>query len=394
LQHLATPCNSIPNSVATPPSLEGRILRFLNASETPQSPKTIALRINQKSSSVRCALRRLAQKNQVISEDGYYKIPTKDFEKNILTSMGFDSTEKTLPKVHDIHLKFDPKQLPKMLSQHNETNQLFNGVNYDYPDSIPDSSELQKEFIPNGKSIAPLSKPRLDSVFNNISDTSFIKRFFNPFESTSCYQLWTPIKKSSRDISGGFQERFEMRTCRITFQLFGTGTVMIQIKNSETPFNAFEFKQCLDTIDGIFLARTGVHFWDIASLFYMDQLHINNDTGTEYEYSGQSKLNCTVKQFDDFMMRVYEKTIGGQQYLRTELCIDKGNYEDHNLNAMLALIMGNVTPSLNTAQIFKTSKDQQELVSVMKMQVHSIDNLKEMVIAMNKRIDRMEHPAQ
>jgi hypothetical protein len=65
-------------------------------------------------------------------------------------------------------------------------------------------------------------------------------------------------------------------------------------------------EESLNTIDGIFFARTGVRFLDIAPLFYLEKFHMNNDVDGERAFSPGGKFNYTVGDLEGYLIRKYE----------------------------------------------------------------------------------------
>ena len=350
---------------------EKAIIALLDTAKEPLSPKAIALELKLKHNTIKSSLRRLAQKHILQCDaSGYYFLPRKNIMQDLEKDLLFNGQKGSLPKAHDIQILFKPVNYRKALSQYPETGKFFNGFKYELEGGVggmePAQSWVQQPLIPRCPNTSSLPLPLLtsDSPSDSFSQEHYLNRFFNPMDPASLYQLWD--RKKAQTIDGGFQEVFKMPEYRLTVQFYGTGTIKLTIHNTEHPFDAIQFREFLSMLDGIFIGRTGISFKDIGIFFYVDQVHFNSDVLGDRQYQGMSKMNLTCQVMDDFLMRIYEKVLGKDLYIRQEYCQTKGNIEDHNLNSMLALLMGGVNPAITTAQIFKTSKDQGQIVDVVK----------------------------
>jgi len=341
-------------------------------------PKEICSRAHLDHVTVKVTCRRLAEKQVIIRDVAGYHLPSTAFEYELQKQLRVSGQKQSLPKIHDIHLTFKTENLPEILAQKPELRENLDQVLYFTREGGPVKEKLHKANKEGYK-----NRPCLLPPGHELEGHAFLDRVFNVFDPMSIYQLWTGVFKN---INGGIQETFDFRTYKVIVQLFGTGTIKVLVSNSEHPFDAQQFREALATIDGIFYSKTGVRFLDISTFFYIEKAHFNNDILGDREYSGTSRLNCTVKQLDDWLYRVYEKVLGDDLYIRNEACLENGNYEDHNLNGMLALIQGGVNPTLVTAQAFKTHKDQEELIHVVERQQREIHDLYSMVKAIGRKV--------
>ena len=284
-----------------------------------------------------------------------YTLPVTSFEQQMSKDLGISMQKASLPKIHDIHLIFKPENI-KEAHKCIETQGLFSKMEYVENGRGPDSEELHNPLIPSYQNKGSPSKHRLD-----LSD--FLSKIFNPLDPSSIYQIWREDARKTLKINGGFQETFSLNDYLIIVQLFGTGTIKVIISNSEHPFGASELRQALSSIDALFVARTGVSFLDISSFFYFEKVHIGSDVMAEREFSGTTRLNCTIQQFDGWLYRTYEKILGDELYIRQEACLESGSIKDNNVNSMLAMLQGGITPNIVLAGLYKVQKDQEELRS-------------------------------
>jgi hypothetical protein len=342
---------------------EESILTCLRAAETPLEPKILANRIHLNYNSVKVTCRRLAQRSLVVRTETGYMLPTKDFERQLEKMLRLDGQKQSLPKIHDIHLIFKPENVRKAMSNPNLWRTDVQ-VGYELENREPAVSELQNAYKSSYPNIGYLSASR-----------DFLHRFFNTIDPESIYQLWLENANKTKTLKGGFQELFDFKTYYIRIQLFGTGTIKVIIANSEHPFDAVTLREILARIDTLFVSRTGVHFFDIGHFFYFERIHFGNDVVGDLQLAGQSRLCCTIMEFDDWLYRVYEKVLGDDLYIRTESCLEKGNFEDHNLNSMLAFIQGGISPTLTTAAVFRERQDFNELTKVVRGMQNEIHQL-------------------
>ena len=256
---------------------------------------------------------------------GGYILPVSAFEHELERALHIDGMEHSLPRIHDVHLVYKVEN-------------------------------IQKASAVLGRSC------RMEPCLSRHPRTLWV--------------YWNRRKGKVKPLNGGFQESFDFGTHRITFQLFANGTVSVAIANSRTPFDPIGLKVALAAVDAVFLLRTGLSFWGVSDLFYFEQAHFSNDIVSNFELSGASSLNCTIKQLDDWLYRVYEKVLGGQLLLRSEWCLVKGRYEDHNVNRMLALIQGVMVPTVQTAKQYQTSRDVEMLTQDIRRQQNEIERVR------------------
>lgn len=389
-----TSCSTSPSSTTKGKaprerSAEDKILASLRASEIEISNKIIALRTGLPVGTVNPTLQRMKRKQMVVRGETGWKVPELSRDAILNKELMFDGTKASLPKVHDLHLTFKRENIRKAIRDRSEASTLFRDVHYSLEDAPQEASEqgkgadrgpvreiYAKADIGSYKKIPSLSRPPTP----DFAGSEFIEQFFNPFNPDGLYQRWTAGAHKLKELKGGVQETFDFASYKIKFQLYGTGTVKIIFANSEAPFGAPEFRAALQRLDGIFSARTGVRFLDIQSLFFIERCHFNNDISGQHEIAGAGRLCCTVQQFEDWLYRSYEKILGDELVVREEACLEHGNYEDHNLNAFLALMQGGTNPLLINAQMFKSSRTQQDL----QQDLHTVIRT---LTAHNKQID-------
>ncbi len=159
---------------------------------------------------------------------------------------------------------------------------------------------------------------------------------------------------SIKNIKGGFQETIIFETWKLIVQFFETtGTIKVIFSNSQHPFDAIGLRNALHATDAVFAVKTGIHFFDIAAFFYIEKIHVGSDILKEREFSGVSRFNCTINQFDNFIFRIYEKVLGGQLYVRVEECHEGGTFKNDQINSLLSLVERQVTPTHNDLMIYE-----------------------------------------
>lgn len=366
---------------------ESSILRCLKVADTHLQPKIIANRSRIPYNTVKVTLRRLAQKNLVMQDGTGYFLPQQSFEHYLEAELMREGQKESLPKIHDIHLTFRTENIRKVMSHPEMIESFQSKFEYAPTDREPDDKEFRNSLIDSYQNIASLS------------EGSFLNRFFNPLDELSIYQMWRNLapyhqgrKSNFREIKGGIQETFDFITWKLIVQVYdSTGTIKVIFSNSEHPFDAIQFREALMAVNGVFAAKTGACFMDIAPFFYFEKVHFGNDLLGDREYSGTTRLNCTVKQLDDWLFRTYEKVLGDDLYIRNETCLERGSFEDHNLNAMLALIEGGTNPTLVTAQLYKTNRNQQDNASQIAQLSRQMEQLyKMMKILVQEKISAAE----
>jgi hypothetical protein len=343
------------------------------------APKEIAHNIGEKHGSVRVCIRRLYQRALVTKEGPNYSIPQRSFEKELSQRLLINGQKESLPLLHDIHLCYRPENIKKFAKNPERVADLFHKISYELEDSHPDGQELQNPYIHDNQKVPSLPQLSL----------TYIDDIFNPFHPNGIYQSWEPKKKNSKKLSGGIQETFDFRTWKIIIMLYGTGTIKIIFSNSEHPFDAPAFNSALQALDGIFQSRTGILFSDIQSLFHIEMCHFNSDVIGTTQISGATRLNCTVQELDGWLMRTYEKILGDELYIRNEMCLIDGNYDEHNLNGFLALVQGGLQPTMVNAQIFQGSREREALSKSNIANSRNISQLQKMFEAYMDRQERI-----
>ena len=394
--------------------VEEKVLAYIGQVKYPISPKQISFETGLNHESCKTACRRLAVKSLIFRGPVGYILPKSGFEEDLEKQILFDGQKHSLPKVHDIHMTFKRENLRKALARPELWHQGLH-VTYEPVDDVsdsdrgPDGSHLaanagnppsrRRSTRHRGPAGSEVQSPYMRSctTIARLSDEKHrLERQFDPKDDMSFYRLWRAKGGPYKDLKGGYQEQLDFRTHKVFIQLYRTGTIKVVISNSEHPFDVNQWREVLFAINGLFLSKMGVQFWDISNFFHVEKIHLNNDVVGDLELSGASKLSCTIKQFDDWLYRVYEKVLGDELVIRTESCLERGNFEDHNLNAMIALLQGNVTPTHVTAALFKTTKDREHDQDDMRRQQNEIhmlgkqvETLKDMFSKVMERLGQM-----
>lgn len=322
---------------APPLRAEDRILRLLQASDFPLLPKIIAVRSRTNHNTARSTLRRLAQAGKVHCDKKGYFIIRNEFEQILDVKLKIDGQRECLPRVHDIHLTFKTENLRKALCQQDKFEELRSSFIKHVQDRGPDSSEAHKSLIPSCKEIASLPLCHLREVV------------LDPKNPNSIHQLWkrsTTLGSSVKKIKGGFQETIPFESWKLIIQIYErTGTIKVILSNSQHPFDAIGLRSAISEVNGVFKAKTGLPFLDIAALFYIEKIHVGSDVLEDAEFSGIARTCCTVKQFEGWLFRTYEKVLGGQLYIRNEVCQEGGSYEDNQVNTLLPALDRQLVPT-------------------------------------------------
>jgi len=295
---------------------------------------------------VRSACRRLARRYAIVRNEEGYELPLDAFESELERQFHYNGQKDSLPRFHDIHLIFKPENIEKAMSKQGRSLR-----------TIPCLSD-------GGRVISKRWKAS--------------KRWRTP------NARWKPLK-------GGLQGRFDFDTHIVTVQVYTNGTVKVIMSNSEHPFDVIGLRECLAAVDGLFLSRTGFRFLGVSGIsdfFYFEKVHFSTDILGDSELSGASRCNCTVRQFDGWLYRIYEKHLGDKLFLRSEKCLEKGNFEDHDFNSMLALMECVITPSVIAARLFKETRDHAELEKIVRRQQNEIYNV---LRSYTRIVQRMSH---
>lgn len=377
-----------------------RITSLLLAARRPLLPAEIAQKLGMKKNNCRAVLSKLAQKNVVIKRGEGYTLPRLEAEKIVESKIGIADRETALPKLHDIHLLFKPENIRKCLSQQKNLNTLFDGENDRDATNTGHGVAHQQPLIHGNETIASLSPRPVPDPHDNMLASKTISRLVNPLDGYHVSNVWPRDK--TKDIKGGFQERFLIMNglCTVTIQIRYSGTIQIASGNSEYPFNSAEFVSFLNVLDGIFLARADISFREIAPFFYVDSVHINSDDDPSgKELSGASKLNITTNQLEEGLIRVYEKVLGGVPKVRTEFQL-KGNFEQHslgNLEPILATMFGGVNSAVSVGAALVANKsaksasdDVQALAREARATNKSMQELMKIITQQNERLARLE----
>lgn len=314
-----------------------QIFDFLKASDVHLSPSIIALRTRISIGTVKSALRRMAQANEVLQDETGYFVAKNEFEQQLLKRLYIDGQRESLPKVHDIHLVFKVENLKQVLSRPELAEDLRSSFRNIMVDRGPDHTEQLNDLIPGCTDVPSLSLADLR------------EQVLNPRSSSSVHQLWKGSIRSwhrIKDIKGGFQEVISFESWKLIVQIYtNTGTIKVIFSNSSHPFDAIGVRTAISETNGVFKARTGIQFTELAPIFYIEKIHIGSDVLKDREFSGAARFSCTIKQFDGWLFRTYEKVLGGQLYVRMEECREGGNFVDDHINALMAVVEGQTTPT-------------------------------------------------
>lgn len=319
-------------------------MRLLRASDVHLSPKIIALRTGGNYNTIKSALRRLAHSGQVQCDETGYFLLWKEFELLLNARLKIDGQEECLPRVHDLHLTFKTENIGKVLRQQDRFEELRSSFAHEVQDRGPDSSNGVNFQISSCTEIPSLSLAHLQETF------------LNPHCPSSLHQLWknsTKLGSSTVKLKGGFQETIAFQDWKFIVKIYErTGTVKVIFSNFKHPFDAIGLRSALSEVNGVLKARTGVPFLDIAALFYIEKIHIGSDVLKDMEFSGVARTCCTLKQFDGWLFRTYEKVLGNQLYVRTEACQEGGCYEGNQINTLLQVVDRSVTPTPTDLAIY------------------------------------------
>jgi len=125
---------------------------------------------------------------------------------------------------------------------------------------------------------------------------------FDVFRPNSLYQSWRGKRKQ---ISGGFQSSYPFRQGTITVQIWGTGSFQATFDTSDTPMPPEDWNALMSFLDGLFVANADMPISDVKD--YLEVLFEISIDGRKEEYAGSGKFSITLRQFDDYIQRVYLK---------------------------------------------------------------------------------------
>jgi hypothetical protein len=359
---------------ASPGEVREKVLEYIKKSELEVWPKIIAHHTGLNFNAAKSACLRMAREGLIVRTVVGYTTPDRSAEEALDRQLKVDGQVATLPKVHDVHMTFKRENVAKMLARP----ELWHGnvvVTHDLDDSDrgPEQSKLQHlpTNRPTGKQVTRDRGPaepkahhayiRRRATIASLSDDKFhLDRIFDPKDRASIYQLWRIQGGILKDLKGGFQEELDFITHKLILQFYRTGTIKVIIANSEHPFNAQQWQSALQAIDGLYMSKTGVSFWDISNFFHLERLHLGNDVIGDEGFSGMSRLCMTIQQFDKWLYRVYEKVLGPDHVIRTELCLNNGTIEDGSFHQAMALFQGGVIPQHVTTATWALLKDRKE----------------------------------
>lgn len=351
-----------------------KVLEYIKKSEIEVWPKVIAHHTGLNFNAVKSACLRMAHERLIVRTPVGYTTPDRSVEEALDKQLKIDGQAATLPKVHDVHMTYKDGNVAKMLARP----ELWHGnvvVTYELKDSDrgPEQSKLQ-HLPPNHPTSKRVTRDRgpaepkvhhayirRRATIASLSDDKFhLERIFDPTDPASIYQIWRAQGGILKELKGGYQEELDFLTHKLVLQFYRTGTIKVIIANSEHPFNAQQWQSALQTIDGLYLSKTGVSFWDISNFFHLERIDLGNDVIGVERFSGVSRLCLTVQQFDKWLYRVYEKVLGPDHVIRTELCLNNGTIEDGSFHQAMALFQGGMIPQHVTTGLWALLKDRKD----------------------------------
>ena len=359
---------------ALPGEVRKKTLEYIKKCEVEVSPKLVASHTDLNYNAVKSACLRMARERLVVRTPVGYTTPDRSAEEVLDKQLKIDGQVATLPKVHDIHMTFKRENVAKMLARP----ELWHGnvaVTYELqnPDRGPETPKMQ-HLPPNqlsGEQVTRDRGPAAAKVHHayirrratiaSLSDDKFhLDRIFDPKDPASIYQLWRVQGGILKELKGGFQEELAFLTHKLILQFYRTGTIKVIVANSEHPFNAQQWQSAIQAIDGLYMSKTGVSFWDISNFFHLERLHLGNDVVGDESFSGVSRFCMTIQQFDSWLYRVYEKVLGKDNVIRTELCLDTGTIEDGSFKQAMAIFNAGVMPQHVSTGLFALLKDRRD----------------------------------
>jgi len=365
---------SVSRRRALPGEVREKALEYIRKSEIEVWPKIIAHHTGLNFNAVKSACLRMAHERLIVRTPVGYTTPDRSTEEALDKQLKIDGQVATLPKVHDIHMTFKRENVAKMLARP----ELWHGnvaVTYEFRDSDrgPDTPKMQ-HLLPNHVSGEQVTRDRGSAepkahhayirrraTIASLSDDKFhLDRIFDPKDPASIYQLWRVQGGILKELKGGYQEELDFLTHKLVLQFYRTGTIKVIIANSEHPFNAQQWQSAIQAIDGLYMSKTGVSFWDISNFFHLERLHLGNDVTGDQSFSGISRLCMTIQQFDGWLYRVYEKVLGKDNVIRTELCLDNGTIEDGSFKQAMAIFQAGVMPQHVGTGLFALMKDRKD----------------------------------
>lgn len=351
-----------------------KTLEYIRKSEVEVTPKFISFKTGLNYNSVKSACLRMARERLVVRTPVGYTTPDRSVEEALDKQLRIDGQAATLPKVHNIHMTFKRENLAKMLARP----ELWHGnvaVTYEFQDSDrgPDPPKMQ-HLPPNqvsGEQVVRDRGPaepkvqhayiRRRATIASLSDDKFhLDRIFDPKDPASIYQLWGMQGGILKELKGGYQEELVFLTHKLILQFYRTGTIKVIIDNSEHPFNAQQWQSAIQTIDGLYMSKTGVSFWDISNFFHLERIDLGNDVAGVQRFAGVSRFCLTIQQFDSYLYRVYEKVLGPDNVIRTELCLQNGTIEDGSFKQAMAIFNAGVMPQHVGTGLFALMKDRRD----------------------------------
>lgn len=359
---------------ASPGEVREKVLEYIKKSELEVWPKLIAHHTDLNFNAVKSACLRMSRDGLVVRTVVGYTMPDRAVEEALEKQLKMDGKVATLPKVHDVHMTFKPENLAKMLAR----SDLWHGhtmVTYELEDphrapGTPKVQDLGTNETPKGHPTRDRGPacPKVHQAYirrratiASLSDDKFhLDRIFDPKDPSGIYQLWRVQGGVLKEINGGIQETLDFLTHKLVLQFYRTGTIKVIIANSEHPFNAQQWQSALQTINGLFLSKTGVSFWDISNFFHLESVHLGNDVVLDVGFQGVSRLCWTIQELDGWLYRVYEKVLGPDNVIRTELCLQNGTIEDGSFHQAMAIFQGGVIPQHVTTAMWAMLKDRKD----------------------------------
>jgi len=357
-----------------PGEVRGKTLEYITKSEVEVTPVFISFKTGMNYNAVKSACLRMARERLLVRTPVGYTTPDRSVEEVLDKQLKVDGQVATLPKVHDVHMTFKRENVAKMLARP----ELWHGnviVTYELEDSDrgPGTPKMQ-HLPPNRPADDPVTRDRgpaapkvhhayirRRATIASLSDDKFhLDRIFDPKDPASIYQLWRVQGGILKELKGGYQEELDFLTHKLVLQFYRTGTIKVIIANSEHPFNAQQWQSAIQSIDGLYMSKTGVSFWDISNFFHLEQVHLGNDVTGNQSFSGVSHLCMTIQQFDAWLYRVYEKVLGKDNVIRTEFCLQNGTIEDGSFNQAMAIFNAGVMPQHVGTGLFALMKDRKD----------------------------------
>jgi len=177
-----------------------------------------------------------------------------------------------------------------------------------------------------------------------------ISELFTPLNRNNILHRWKGNLRHNEQNKSYSESVYFGDRRRLTIHIYGNGTVVIYIEASENPLDEIGFAELRGFLRSFIQERCGLLYEDLEKLLIVKQVELSEDKEAKEKVS-MSITKCITFDVFDNIYRLYEKTIGGKEYLRSETMMQPKIPLNEFWEQFLAFKMGGVNMSATVTSL-------------------------------------------